>query len=84
MSFNLDDMTRKFLLAEEKSKDTIETYIYSVMEALDNLSPRTKSDYHRLEVAKKHIREVRRSARRLNERIYKLEEQVKVLEEGRD
>ena len=83
MKTNFNDMTRRFLMSEGKDEN-IMTYIQSIMETLDNLTPRTKTDFYRLDVAKKHIREIRKASRRLNERINKLEEQVKVLEEGSD
>ena len=37
----------------------------------------------RLDIAKSHLREIRRNFRRLNNKVYKLEEQLKILEEER-
>jgi len=80
---NLNDMTRRFLLREEKSKSAM-TYLQALKETIDSLRPRTQSDYRRIEIAKQHIAEVRKITRKLQERVILLEEQVKVLGEGRE
>ena len=50
---------------------------------LDNIKTNI-SGKRRLEIARSHLREIRRNFRRLNEKIQTLEEQVKVLEENKD
>jgi|18_taG_2_1085343.scaffolds.fasta_scaffold32914_2 ribosomal protein S18 len=79
---NIDNLTRKFIKNEGKvpPKD-ITAYIQALKETLSKLSPKTQSDYKRIEIAKEHIREVRRGVRRMQQKMQVLEEQVKVLEE---
>ena len=75
-------LTRDFLLGESRAP-SLASYIQSISEVLDAVSPRTRTDERRIAMAKQSLREVRRQSRRLQERVNVLEEQVKVLEESK-
>jgi len=74
--------TREFLLGESTAP-SLASYIQSVSEVLTSITPRTRTDERRIEVARANLKEVRRYTRRLQERVNLLEEQVKVLEESK-
>tara|TARA_R110002020_G_scaffold394715_1_gene604704 strand:+ start:4076 stop:4321 length:246 start_codon:yes stop_codon:yes gene_type:complete len=76
-------MTREFMLGETKAP-SIASYIQSVSEILHSITPRSRTDERRIEVAKANLKEVRRHTRRLQERVNILEEQVQVLEESKE
>jgi len=75
-------MTREFLLGESKPP-SLASYIQSISEVLQAVSPRSRTDERRIEMAKSSLKEVRRHTRRLQERVNLLGEQVKVLEESK-
>jgi len=75
-------MTREFLMGESKAP-SLASYIQSVSEVLQCITPRSRTDERRIEVAKANLKEVRRHSRRLQERVNILEEQVKILEESK-
>lgn len=77
-------MTRKFLLGESYEAPSINSYLQSLKEILDNFRPSTQSDKRRLEIANNHLREIRRRARKLQENYDILEERIRVLEEGKE
>ena len=76
-------MTREFLLGEA-APPSLASYIQSISEVLQSITPRSRTDERRIEVAKANLREVRRASRRMQERVDILEEQVKVLEESKE
>jgi hypothetical protein len=76
-------MTREFLLGEGQTP-SMASYIQSISEVLHSITPRTRVDERRIEVAKANLKEVRRHSRRLQERVNVLEEQVQVLEENKE
>ena len=76
-------LTREFLLGES-STPSLASYIQSISEVLGSITPRSRTDERRIEVAKANLKEVRRHSRRLQERVNVLEEQVQVLEEARE
>ena len=80
---DLRRMTREFLLGESRSP-SIASYIQSVSEVLECLTPRSRTDERRIEVARANLKEIRRHTRRLQERVNVLEEQVQVLEESKE
>ena len=83
MSIDLNKLTKDFVLNEgEVKKPSMYSYIQSLTEIINNLSPRSQTDTRRLQMAKEHLKEIRRHTRRLEERVFTLEEQVKLLEEG--
>ena len=80
---DLRRMTREFLMGENKAP-SLASYIQSVSEVLQSITPRSRTDERRIEVATANLKEVRRHSRRLQERVNVLEEQVKVLEESKE
>ncbi len=77
----LNKLTRSFLVSEG-SQPSVHSYIQSIAEVLSNLNPKTKADARRIEIAKKHLREVKLKTRRLEESVNNLEEKLKLLEES--
>mgnify|MGYP003117289155 CR=1 FL=1 len=76
-------MTREFLLGESKAP-SLASYIQSISEVLGAVTPRSRTDERRIEMAKNSLKEVRRHTRRLQERVNILEEQVQILEENKE
>jgi len=76
-------MTREFLLGES-SPPSLASYLQSISEVLGSITPRSRTDERRIEIASSSLKEVRRHTRRLQERVGVLEEQVKVLEESKE
>ena len=81
MAINLNDMTRNFLLGEEKSKSSIFTYIQGLQETLTNFTPRSKTDSRRVSMAREQLREIKRKARQLQNEVELLQEKLNILEE---
>ena len=75
-------MTREFLLGESRPP-SLASYLQSISEVLESITPRSRTDERRIEIASSSLKEVRRHTRRLQERVGVLEEQVKVLEESK-
>jgi hypothetical protein len=82
MKFNLNDLTRRFLLDEGTLKPSVRAYVESVIRILDEVRPKSQKENRQMSVAKQHLQEIKRLNRKLEERITLLEEQVKILEEG--
>jgi len=80
---NLRDMTRRFLLGESKESPTIMSYIATLYEIVNKINPKSVKENHYLSVAKRHIDEIKKMARKMNEQIQMLEEQITVLEENK-
>tara|TARA_A100001515_G_scaffold51830_2_gene40889 strand:+ start:2250 stop:2504 length:255 start_codon:yes stop_codon:yes gene_type:complete len=80
---DFDKMTRDFILGESKNTPSGLSYIQSLMEIVNSITPRTKTDAHRISMAKNHLREIRKNYKKLEEKVQVLEEKVKVLEEGK-
>ena len=76
----LNNLTKKFMMGEGK-ETTIKAYLQSLSEIIGSLSPATKRDMHRLQVAKEHLREVNSRVRRLEQKVSLLEEELTVLKE---
>ena len=79
----LNQMTRKFLLGESTRPDVL-SYIQSVNEILQKLSPKSLREKRSVDIAKEHLNEIRRQTKQLNERVALLEEQVSILEESKE
>ena len=79
---DLRRMTREFLLGEAQAP-SLGSYIQSISEVLQAITPRSRRDERRIELARENLKEVRRHTRRLQERVNVLEEQVKILEENK-
>ena len=81
---NINDLIRKFIKNEGKvTKPAVHSYIHSLMEMLEALRPSTVRDRHRVQLAKEHLKEIKRQTRSLEERNRILEERIKVLEESK-
>ena len=80
MSLNSD--WRDFL-NESLDEKNIFTYIQGLQEIISNLKPRTMVEKRRLQLAKTHLREVKRFARRMENNIDVLQEKLNILEESK-
>ena len=80
MSLNSD--WRDFL-TESLDEKNIFTYIQGLQEIISNLKPRTMTEKRRLQIAKTHLREVKRFARRMQNDMDILQEKVNILEEAK-
>ena len=78
MSLNSD--WRDFL-NESLDEKNIFTYIQGLQEIISNLKPRTMTEKRRLQIAKTHLREVKRFARRMENDMAVLQEKLNILEE---
>ena len=80
MSLNSD--WQKFL-TESLDEKNIFTYIQGLQEIISNLKPRTVTEKRRLQLAKNHLREVKRFARKMNNDMDVLQEKLNILEESK-
>ena len=80
MSLNSD--WRDFL-TESLDEKNIFTYIQGLQEIISNLKPRTMTEKRRLQLAKTHLREVKRFARRMENEAIVLKEKLNILEESK-
>jgi hypothetical protein len=69
-------------LTESLDEKTIFTYIQGLEEIISNLRPRTMTERRRMSLAKQHLREVKRYARRMQNEVSLLEEKLNILEES--
>ena len=81
---SLDREWRNFLINEELDEKSIFTYIQGLQEIISNLKPRTVTEKRRLQLAKQHIREVRKYARRMLNENMNLQEKLNLLEENKE
>ena len=79
---SLDSQWRDFL-NENLDEKNIFTYIQGLQEIISNLKPRTMTEKRRLQIAKTHLREVKRFARRMENDMNVLQEKVNILEESK-
>ena len=80
MSMNSDWQN---FLAESLDEKNIFTYIQGLQEIISNLKPRTMTEKRRLQIAKTHLREVKRFARRMENEMSVLQEKLNILEESK-
>jgi hypothetical protein len=80
MSLNSD--WQKFL-TESLDEKNIFTYIQGLQEIISNLKPRSMTEKRRLQIAKTHLREVKRFARRMENEMSVLQEKLNILEESK-
>ena len=80
MSLNSD--WRDFL-NESLDEKNIFTYIQGLQEIISNLKPRSMTEKRRLQIAKTHLREVKRFARRMENEMSVLQEKLNILEESK-
>ena len=84
MKTDLRRITRDFLLGEVKSNPTARAYVESVLRILDEVRPKSQRESRQLSVARQNLLEIKRVVRTLENKISLLEEQVRVLEEGKE
>mgnify|MGYP003648198586 FL=1 len=70
-------------LNESLDEKNIFTYIQGLEEIISNLKPRTMTEKRRMSLAKQHLREVKRSARKMQSEMVVLEERLNILEESK-
>ena len=80
---DLNKLTKRFLLGEAKSRPSVRAYVEPVVGILEQFIPKSQRESRQLSVARQHLNEIKKLNRRLEEKIALLEEQVKVLEEGK-
>ena len=72
----------KNFLNESLDEKTIFTYIQGLQELISQFKPRTKTEQRRMVLARQHLREVKRYARRMQNEMQVLQEKVGILEES--
>ena len=82
MSLNSD--WQGFILNESVDAKTIFTYLQGLQEIVDSLKPRTLREERRLTLAKQHLREARKYARRMINENVQLQEKLNLLEENKE
>tara|TARA_A100001011_G_scaffold399638_1_gene509274 strand:- start:7650 stop:7901 length:252 start_codon:yes stop_codon:yes gene_type:complete len=80
MSLNSDWQN---FLNESLDEKNIFTYIQGLQEIISNLKPKTMTEKRRLQIAKTHLREVKRFARRMENEMSLLQEKLNILEESK-
>ena len=80
---SLDSQWRDFL-NESLDEKNIFTYLQGLQEIISNIKPKSMTEERRLKLANNHLREVRRSARRMQNELQVLEERLNILEESRN
>jgi len=75
---SLNSDWRNFL-NESLDEKTIFTYIQGLEEIISNLKPRTITEKRRMSLAKQHIKEVKRYARRMQNEAHVLQEKLNIL-----
>ena len=83
MKIDLNNLTRKFLLGETKQRPSVRAYVESIVRIIDEVRPKSQRENRQFSVARQHLQEIKRLNSQLVEKITLLEEQVKILEEGR-
>ena len=73
----------KNFLNENLEERTIFTYIQGLEEIISNLKPKTMTEKRRMSLAKQHLREVKRYARRMQNEMQILHEKLNILEESK-
>ena len=81
---SLNNEWKNFLLNEELGEKNIFTYIQGLQEIVSNLKPRTVSEKRRIQLAKQHLSEVRKYARRMLNENMDLQEKLNLLEESKE
>ena len=82
--FKFNRATSQFVLDEGKEAPSLASYIQSLKEIVYSLSPRSKTESRRIEIAKSHLREINLYSKRLEEENRHLQEKLSLLEENKD
>lgn len=81
---SIDNEWQKFILDESIEDKTIFTYLQGLKEIISNYKPKTVTDKRRITLAKSQLQEIRKYAKRMENQIYTLKEQLVILEESKD
>lgn len=81
MKIDFNKMTRRFLMGEGKQEINPHAHLQALKEVLSTVNPSTMRDENKIAIAKKHLYEITRSFRKLQEQVNVLEEKLQVLEE---
>jgi polyhydroxyalkanoate synthesis regulator phasin len=84
MKVDLRKLTRDFILGESLNKPNARAYVESVLRILDEVRPKSQRESRQLSVARQNLLEIKKVVRQLESKITLLEEQVRVLEEGKE
>ena len=76
----LEQGWERYLVNEEIEKD-IFMYIQSLQEFVVHLKPKSLTEKRRIAVATQHVKEARKYARRMQNKVDLLEEKLNILEE---
>jgi len=76
IKIDYDKMTRKFMLGESKASPDLFSYVQSLEQILNRLSPKTMRDVRDLEIAKENLREIKKGTKKLVDKVSNLEEQL--------
>ena len=80
---DLDLITRRFILGEGKEAPSVRGYVETVLNIVETIRPKSQRETRQLSIVKEHLREIKRINRKLEEKMFRLEEQIKILEEGK-
>lgn len=80
----LNNITRNFMSLEENVSPSVIAYIQSISETLNTLRPSSTADKRRIEIAKSHLKEVRKHVIKLEEKVFSLEEVNSSVEERKE
>lgn len=75
---DLYKITKNFILNEgtTTSKIDVNSYLHALSEIIYRMSPKTLREKRDIDIAKQHLKEIKREVRRLNEQINTLQEQL--------
>ena len=76
--------TIKNLLSENISSPDIFSYITALSEILFSFRPSTLREKRNLEISIQHLKEIRKMSKKIVEENKNLQEQIKILEEGKN
>ena len=80
MSLNRD--WSRFIMGESLDDRNIFTYLQGLQEIISNIKPKSMTEERRLALAKQHLKEACRSARKMQNELQILEERLNILEES--
>ena len=80
---SVDNQWQKFILNESAEEKTIFTYLQGLKEIISNFKPKTITEKRRIQLARAQLQEIRKYARRMENKIHTLQEQLTILEESK-
>ena len=81
---SIDNQWKEFILNESSEDKTIFSYLQGLKEVIFNFKPKTITEKRRIELARTQLREISKYAKRMENKIYTLQEQLTILEESKD